>query len=73
MSLKNIAYRTIEPKTEEGRLNISEYVSDLEGILTSVLDPFQVRFRSVPYNGREKTLNFPEMGDDVMVHLFGLF
>ena len=32
-------------------MNISEYESDLEGILTSVPNPFQVRFKSVPYIG----------------------
>ena len=41
-------YRTIEPKTWRERLNISKYESDLEGILTSVPNPFQVRFKSVP-------------------------
>ena len=32
-------------------MNISEYESNLEGILTSVPSPFQVRSRSVPKNG----------------------
>ena len=32
-------------------MNISKFVSDLEGILTSVSSPFQVRSKSVPKNG----------------------
>ena len=49
-------------KTGGERLNISEYESNLEGILTSVPSPFQVRSRSVPKNGSYLGLTWELLG-----------